>query len=205
MNRVRFHTPVLSHETVPEFYIMSRTLAKAILYVDGYNVIGVWPLLQQKRDGGGMEEARRFLIEAMINYSAYEGVDARIVFDAHYQNTPSMSETVARTLSVHYTGFGQTADTYIEKACAGLAHKLRLSRRRLIVATSDRAQQLTVMGYGAEWMSAQQLAEAIESSSRRCRSRQQSRKRTSTPSRFLVSSLDAESQQRLAQLRRGYK
>lgn len=184
---------------------MSRTLAKAILYVDGYNIIGVWPLLQRKRDGGGMEEARRFLIESMINYSAYEGVDARIVFDAHYQNTPSMSETITRTLSVHYTGFGQTADTYIEKTCASLAHKLRLSRRRLIVATSDRAQQLTVMGYGAEWMSAQQLAEAVESSSRRCRQRQQSRKRTSTASRFLVSSLDAESQQRLAQLRRGYQ
>lgn len=184
---------------------MSRTLAKAILYVDGYNVIGIWPLLQRTLQGGGMEEARRLLVEAMINYSAYEGVDARIVFDAHYQNTPSVSEKVARTLSVHYTGFGQTADTYIEKSCAALAHKLRLSRRRLIVATSDRAQQLTVMGYGAEWMSALQLSEAIESSSHRCRQRQQSRKRTATPSRFLVSSLDVESQQRLAQLRRGYQ
>ncbi|MGB3401075.1 MAG: NYN domain-containing protein [Microcoleaceae cyanobacterium] len=183
---------------------MSRTLAKAILYVDGYNVIGFWPSLQQKLHGGGMEEARRLLIEAMINYSAYEGMDARIVFDAHYQNTPSVSETITRTLSVHYTGFGQTADTYIEKACASLAHKLRLSRRRLIVATSDRAQQLTVVGYGAESMSALQLAEAVESSNRRCLQRQQSRKRTATTSRFLVSSLDAQSQQRLAQLRRGY-
>ncbi len=180
---------------------MSRSLAKAVLYVDGYNMIGIWPILRSKRDGDEMEAARRGLIETLINYSAYEGLDARVVFDAHYQNTPSKSETIHRNLSVHYTGFGQTADTYIEKACASLCHKLRLSRRRLIVATSDRAQQLTVMGYGAELLSAEQLASLVESASRRCQQRQKPRKKTA--SRFLMSSLDAESQQRLARLRMG--
>ena len=180
---------------------MSRSLAKAILYVDGYNMIGIWPLLRNQRDRDEMEDARRELVEAIINYSAYEGLDARVVFDAHYQNTPSKSETVHRNVSVHYTGFGQTADTYIEKACASLCHKLRLSRRRLIVATSDRAQQLTVMGYGAEWLSAEQLALLVESASRRCQQRQKPRKRSN--SRYLMSSLDLESQQRLAQLRMG--
>jgi predicted RNA-binding protein with PIN domain len=182
---------------------MSRSLAKAVLFVDGYNIIGIWPLLRQKRDGDGMEEARRHLIETLVDYSAFEGLDARIVFDAHYQNTPSFSETVTRNLSIHYTGFGQTADTYIEKLCASLGRQLRLSRCRLIVATSDRAQQLTVTGYGAEWMSAEELAEVVEATTRRRQRRHQPRKQSS--SRFLASSLDPEAQHRLAQLRMGLK
>ncbi len=150
-----------------------------------------------------MEDARRALIEMMLNYSAFEGLDARVIFDAHYQNTPGVSETVTRNLSVHYTGYGQTADTYIEKSCASLVHQLRLARRRLIVATSDRAQQLTVTGYGAEWMSALQLAHEVESTARRRQGRQHSKKKSAK--RFLSSSLDAESQKRLAMWRMGLK
>jgi predicted RNA-binding protein with PIN domain len=182
---------------------MPRHLSKAILLVDGYNMIGVWPLLRTKQEGEGMEEARRTLVETLVNYSAFEGLDARVVFDAHYQNTPSVVETVTRNLSVHYTDYGQTADTYIEKICATLAHQLRLSRRRLIVATSDRAHQLTVIGYGAEWMSALQLAHDVESTARRRQRRHKSNKQSS--SRFLANSLDAESQKRLAMLRMGLK
>ena len=182
---------------------MSRPLTNAVLFVDGYNIIGIWPGLQQKRDGESTESARRHLIESLINYSAFEGLDARIVFDAHYQNTPGVSEKVSRNLLIHYTAYGQTADTYIEKMCASLCHKLRLSRRRLLVATSDRAQQLTVMGYGAEWMSAMQLSEAVEASNRQRQRRHQTPKRSR--SRFLDSSLDPESQRRLDQLRMGLK
>jgi predicted RNA-binding protein with PIN domain len=94
---------------------MPRLLSKAILLVDGYNMIGVWPQLQKKQEGEGMEEARRTLVETLVNYSAFEGLDARVVFDAHYQNTPSVIESITRNLSVHYTGYGQTADSYIEK------------------------------------------------------------------------------------------
>ncbi|WRH65662.1 MAG: NYN domain-containing protein [Planktothrix sp. GU0601_MAG3] len=180
---------------------MSSSLSKAVLFVDGYNIIGIWPLLRQKRDVHDMETARRHLIETLVDYSAFEGLDARLVFDAHYQNTPGVSETITRNVSIHYTGFGQTADTYIEKLCASLGRQLRLSQRRLIVATSDRAQQLTVTGYGAEWMSAEQLAEAVEATTRRRQRRHQPRK--PSPTRFLANSLDAEAQNRLARMRMG--
>ncbi|MDY7020177.1 MAG: NYN domain-containing protein [Cyanobacteriota bacterium] len=182
---------------------MPRHLSKAILLVDGYNMIGVWPLLRKKQEGHGMEEARHTLVETLINYSAFEGLDARVVFDAHYQNTPSAVEIVTRNVSVHYTDYGQTADTYIEKICASLAHQLRVSRRRLIVATSDRVHQLTVMGYGAEAMSALQLAHEVDSAARRRQRRHKPNKQSS--GRFLANSLDAESQKRLAKLRMGLK
>lgn len=171
------------------------------MFVDGYNVIGIWPRLQKSFSIHGLETARRDLIEAMVNYSASQDLNTRIVFDSQYQYTPTVKEVITDNLSVYYTEFGQTADTYIEKACANLRQEMRLSRSRLIVATSDRAQQLTVVGYGAEWISSQQLAHDIESVASIVRRRCQKSKRTS--GRFLSSYLDQESQKRLAELRMG--
>ncbi|NES70991.1 MAG: NYN domain-containing protein, partial [Okeania sp. SIO2D1] len=89
----------------------------------------------------------------------------------------------------------------IEKACANLRQEMHLSKSRLIVATSDRVQQLTVVGYGAEWISSQQLAHDIESVASSVRRRCQRSKKTS--GRFLANYLDLESQKRLAELRMG--
>ncbi|NET40294.1 MAG: NYN domain-containing protein, partial [Cyanothece sp. SIO1E1] len=90
----------------------------AVLLVDGYNIVGAWSDLQQIRDRDGLESARRQLVESLTGYSAFQGFDTRIVFDAQYRNTPSDRETVTRNVTICYTDFGQTADTYIEKACA---------------------------------------------------------------------------------------
>ncbi len=179
---------------------MPRSLPQAVLLVDGYNIIGAWPCLKKTRDVDGLEAARCELVEALINYSAFQGFETRIVFDAHYQNTCSNQEVINEYLSVYYTDFGQTADTYIEKVCAS-SHPSRLSR--LIVATSDRVQQLVVRGYGAEWMSALQLGYEVESTSLRVRRQHKPRKQSS--SRFLANSIDAKARQRLAELRMGLK
>lgn len=180
---------------------MPRSLARAVLLVDGYNIIGLWSKLKTKRDHHGLEASRRELIESLVNYSAFEGLETRVIFDAHSRNEPSYTEEITKNLWVCYTDFGQTADTYIEKICATFHRELVNLHRRLIVATSDRAEQQTAIGYGAEWMSAQQLAQAVEATERRCRSKHKTRKQPS--SRFLVSGLDAEAQQRLAQMRMG--
>lgn len=180
---------------------MPSVSSEAVLLVDGYNIIGAWPKLGRTRDRDGLEASRYQLIELLLNYSAFQGFDTRIVFDAQYRDTPSKAETITENLSVHYTDFGQTADSYIEKACANFRYDVRKFQQRLIVATSDRAQQLTVVGYGAEWMSAHQLAAEIESSSHRIRQKHKPKKPSS--SRFLVNSLDATARQRLAQLRMG--
>lgn len=182
---------------------MSRPLPQAILLVDGYNIVGAWPCLKKTRDRAGLEAARGQLIENMINYSAFQGFETQIVFDAQYQNTCSNQEAINQNLCVHYTDFGQTADTYIEKACASFRPYLKQSHLcRLIVATSDRTQQLMVLGYGAEWMSAMQLYYAVEST---VRARRQYKPRKQSSSRFLANSIDAKSRQRLAELRMGLK
>jgi predicted RNA-binding protein with PIN domain len=176
---------------------------QAILLVDGYNIVGAWHYLKKTRDADSLEAARWQLIEALINYSAFKDFTTQIVFDAQYQQTSSNQEIKTENLLVHYTNFGETADTYIEKVCASYfrqyLHKSQLSR--LIVATSDRTQQLMVTGYGAEWMSAQQLGYEVESASHQARCQHKPRKHSS--GRFLANSIDAKARQRLAQLRLG--
>jgi uncharacterized protein len=180
-----------------------------ILLVDGYNVIGAWSNLYpedrddtplQHRSGEALEAARKKLIEQLINFSAFEGYETTVVFDAHGRDTPAYTEVLTPNLSVYYTEFKETADTYIEKFCAGHRHQ-RTLKTRILVATSDRAQQLTVGGFGAEWMSALQLVNTVESSSRRSQQRHKSQGTKS--GRFLFNSLDPESQARLDALRYG--
>jgi hypothetical protein len=182
---------------------MPPSSPQAVLLVDGYNVIGIWSSLKQTRDRHGFEAARQELIEALINYSAFQGYETQVVFDAHSQNTPCSCEVLTDFLSVCYTDFGQTADTYIEKFCASFRYNLLKSKQRLIVATSDRAQQITVVGYGAEWMSSLQLASDVEFTARRARRRHRPEKQSS--GRFLFNSLDAQAQQRLAEWRKGMR
>jgi hypothetical protein len=182
---------------------MPPSSLQALLLVDGYNVIGTWSSLKKTRDRHGLEAARQDLLEALINYSAFQGYRTQVIFDAHKQNTDTYEETLTNHLSVCYTEFGQTADTYIEKFCASFRFHLSHPRQRLIVATSDRAQQLTVKGYGAEWMSSQQLVSDVELTASRVMRQHRSQK--PSPRRFLFNSLDPQAQQRLAQWRKGIK
>ncbi|BAZ46685.1 hypothetical protein NIES4102_37250 [Chondrocystis sp. NIES-4102] len=177
---------------------------QAILLVDGYNIIGDWSDLKQSRDLHGLETARRQLIECLINYAAAVTYRTKIVFDAHYQDAPRSTIEYTPDLSVHYTAFAETADTYIEKICATFNQKkYQQESTRLIVATSDRAQQLTVVGYGAEWRSAQMLAGEVEQISRKTKAKRQTKKQPS--GRFLFHTLDPVAQQRLRQMQRGTK
>ena len=180
---------------------MARSSHQAILLVDGYNIVGLWSDLRQIRDREGLEPARRRLIEALAGYSTFQGFDTQIVFDSQYRDNGSSQESITPNLLVRYTDFGQTADTYIEKACADFRYDLRKFQQRLIVATSDRAQQLTVVGYGAEWMSAERLGADVAMIDRRVQRQQKTAKKTS--SRLLAHALDPAARQQLTKLRFG--
>ncbi|MCU0571268.1 MAG: NYN domain-containing protein [Oculatellaceae cyanobacterium Prado106] len=184
---------------------MARSTPQAILLVDGYNIIGAWNSLKQTRDRLGLEEARRELVHALMGYSSFQGYHTQVVFDAQYQDTPGSREIINSSVMICYTDFKQTADSYIEKACALFRQDLRKFEQRLIVATSDRAQQLTVVGYGAEWMSAHKLQVEVEMAELRVsRRRQQEQKKNGrSAQRFLFNAIDPEARQRLSKLRDG--
>jgi predicted RNA-binding protein with PIN domain len=179
----------------------SHSVRQAVLLVDGYNIIGAWPSLQRLRDQHSLEEARRELVERLVNYSAFQGYQTRVIFDAQYQALSEQQERVTASLSVYYTDFGQTADTYIEKFCAVSRRNVQIAPNRLIVATSDRTQQLMILGYGAEWLSAHQLHQAVEAAMQRVQTRHPGK--TSSSQRFLMNSLDPIAQAHLSRLRRG--
>lgn len=180
---------------------MAPKRQEVILLVDGYNVIGAWKDLYpneetplQQTSGEELEAARNKLIEQLINFSSFEGYFTTVVFDAHNRDTPSITEILTPNVSTYYTEYKETADTYIEKFCATHRTDTRL-KTRVLVATSDRAQQLTVGGYGAEWLSALQLVNNIESSSRKARDAAFGKKKQKKGNGArLFNSLDAESQ-----------
>lgn len=180
---------------------MATPPTQAFLLVDGYNIIGNWASLKQTWDRYGLEPARRELVETLINYTAHKGYKTEIVFDAQYCKTPSIKEKFTPSLAVCYTAFAETADTYIEKICADFYRQKLPATPRIIVATSDRAQQLTVMGYGAEWLSAQHFSREVDTAIRQISRRKRPQKRSQ--GRFLANSLDATVRQRLAELRLG--
>jgi predicted RNA-binding protein with PIN domain len=165
---------------------MKPSIPQPLLLVDGYNIIGAWPQLAHLRDRESLAVARDRLIEELTNYSAYQGFRTRIVFDAYAQRQRELREPVTHDVTIHYTDFGQTADTCIEKWCAELQRDVRYFNLRLIVATSDQAHRHTVTGYGAEWMSAQRLALDMEQAvhqgrqNHRPKGKQTSSKRLST-------------------------
>lgn len=123
--------------------------ADVLMVVDGYNVIGAkWDMTQ-----GDLTQWRRELIEALCNYSALNCYETHIIFDAHQRRQRETWEQVTDQVWVCYTGYGLTADAYIERFCA--RHRGRA--QRLIVVTSDRLEWMAAAGYGAEWLSSPAL------------------------------------------------
>ena len=182
---------------------MVASSSQPLLLVDGYNIIGAWHWLKKIKDRDGLEFARTALVETLVNYTGYKGLEAKVVFDAYYQNTPGREEKYTTRLWIHYTAFAETADTYIEKYCASFPRLNPPPTPRLIVATSDRAQSQTVVGYGAEWMSAQKLAKEIDTTKRK--GKRNYRPRQKSQGRFLFNSLDPKTKHTLNQWRRGIR
>ena len=170
------------------------------MLVDGYNVLGAWRSLQSIRDVEGFDSARQELVEIMTNFSAYHGYQTTLVFDAYNIATPGVTEKVTKNLKLYFTEHRQTADTYIEKICAQLyRHPLR-HLKRIIVVTSDRAQQLTAVGFGAEWMSSQTLEHEVEAAIRSVRHRQKPQKES--PKGMLGNLIDEDTRKRLKKMRK---
>ncbi|MEL6161449.1 MAG: NYN domain-containing protein [Cyanobacteria bacterium J06554_11] len=180
---------------------MAGTPLQAILLVDGYNIIGAWADLINIKETQGFDAAREQLIGALASYSAYQGYETWAVFDAYEQRTPASQEAITQHLSVHYTGFGQTADSYIERACAKFRNDARKFTQRLIVATSDSVHRQTVIGYGAEGISALQLEREIISVGKRVQHRQKPRKKRAGR---VFANLTPDVQAKLTSMRMGY-
>lgn len=122
-----------------------------ILIVDGYNMIGAWPELQELKDQD-LAMARDRLIDLLADYKGYTGIHVIVVFDAYIAKG---KETKYKNYNVDviFTSENETADEKIEK----LASELVSRTTRVFVATSDSTEQWTVFSQGALRKSAREL------------------------------------------------
>ena len=111
--------------------------------VDGYNIIFAWEELK-KLSETDLDAARARLIHIMRNYQGFRRCPVILVFDAYRVKDGTGSMEKLGGLTVVYTREAETADMYIEKAAYDLGKK-----HFVRVATSDRMEQLIILGGGA--------------------------------------------------------
>lgn len=120
-------------------------------------MIGSWPELVQLKNQDKMEEARDRLLHELSNYAKYEEIEVRVVFDAQF--VPGIQKQYKKyTLTVIFTGEGETADSFIESAVG----EENLLITNVTVATSDLAEQWIVFQKGASRKSANELFKDIQ-------------------------------------------
>lgn len=127
-----------------------------ILLVDGYNIIGAWPELDQlkKKD---LAAARDRLVEQMAEYQGYTGYRVIVIFDAYYVQGIARKYNNYK-VEVLFTKENETADERIEK----LAIELSNIKTQVHVATSDFTEQWAIFGQGALRKSARELLNEVK-------------------------------------------
>lgn len=126
-------------------------MKKDVLLVDGYNIIGAWPELQQLKQED-FAQARDRLIERMAEFQANKGWRVIVVFDAHL--VPGIEKRKKQfRVEVVFTRENETADERIEKLVSELSNRLT----QIHVATSDLVEQWVVFAQGALRISAREL------------------------------------------------
>lgn len=117
---------------------------KTILFVDGYNVLNVWPELRVLLEDD-LEGARQKLNDYMIEYSAYYDEEVFVVYDAYLTSTKKEKIETFDRVHIVYTKENQTADSFIEREVNRLSEDVRIMIK---VATSDWVQQRQILGSG---------------------------------------------------------
>ena len=121
------------------------------LLVDGYNIIFAWDELSKLAEES-LELARNTLINILCNYQGYRKCSLILVFDAYRVKGNNREIEEIGNIKVVYTKEAETADMYIEKAAHELGRDYRVR-----VATSDRLEQLIILGNGAYRVSASEF------------------------------------------------
>ena len=129
---------------------------KEYLIVDGYNIIGAWPELQELKEDN-LEHARARLIEMLSVHAALSKRKVILVFDAYQVKHNNGSRETIQGIEVIYTKENVTADMAIERLTAQIP-----KHQKVFVATSDRLQQETIWGKGAFRISAKELKRELD-------------------------------------------
>jgi predicted RNA-binding protein with PIN domain len=138
-------------------------MMEEFLIVDGYNIIGAWPVLAKLKDME-LEAARDKLIHMLAEYQSFSGMKVYLVFDAH--QVPGLGKKYVQSkLRILYTKEKETADELIERLVTNLMGR----RKQIYVATSDMMEQHVIFGKGALRLPAGELLVKIKQSQKEVR------------------------------------
>lgn len=174
-----------------------NTPEKQYLLVDGYNIIFAWEDLQELAKAN-IDGARTKLMDILCNYQGYKRCTVILVFDAYkVQGNPGKTEKY-HNIHVVYTKEAETADQYIEKTVHEIGKKYHVT-----VATSDRLEQVIILGQGGSRMSARELREEIDLAVGQIR--QETEKRRESGKNYFFDGLDEETASYMENVRLGRK
>ncbi len=138
---------------------------ESFLLVDGYNIIFASEKLSSIADKN-LDGARDALIDICINYQGSMGMTLILVFDAYKVKGNPGSVQKVNNIYVVYTKEAETADQYIEKTVHVMANSKNCD---IMVATSDRLEQMIIYGDGAVRIPAREFMKRVEEESERLR------------------------------------
>lgn len=127
-----------------------------VIYVDGYNVINIWPDLKKIKNYS-LESARQKLISSLQNYATFNDYKVYIVFDAQLQEGSIGNIEKLGNIFVIFTKEGETADAYIERETNAVGRK-----KDVCVVTSDSLEQQVAFQRGAARMSSLEFYYAVK-------------------------------------------
>ncbi|MBS6953066.1 MAG: NYN domain-containing protein [Enterocloster asparagiformis] len=126
------------------------------LLVDGYNIIFAWPELKELA-AVNLDGARTKLQDILCNYQGYKKCQVILVFDG-YKVKGNPGEVIQyHNIHVIFTKEAETADQYIEKVTQQIGRRYQVA-----VATSDKLEQVIILGKGALRLSARDLFKEIK-------------------------------------------
>ena len=126
------------------------------LLVDGYNIIFAWPELKELA-GTNMDSARTKLQDILCNYQGYKKCKVILVFDGYKVKGNPGTVIEYHNIHVIFTKEAETADQYIEKVSQQIGRQYQVR-----VATSDKLEQIIILGKGCTRLSARDLKKEID-------------------------------------------
>lgn len=130
-------------------------MSSEYLLVDGYNIIFAWKDLKKIAEQN-IDSARTKLQDILCNYQGFKKCNVILVFDGYKVKGNPGSVIKYHNIHVIFTKEAETADQYIEKVTQEIGRQYHVR-----VATSDRLEQVIILGKGAVRMSARDLEKEI--------------------------------------------
>ena len=124
--------------------------------MDGYNIIFAWEELKELAKAS-IDGARSKLMDILCNYQGFCKCTVILVFDAYRVQGHACEISRYHNIHVVYTAEAETADQYIEKTVHEIGRKYQVT-----VATSDRLEQVIILGQGGRRLSAGDFWEEVQ-------------------------------------------